>query len=1433
MASVSVKAINTFISSTNIQNIGITPQTRIDALIDYKNLKNNTAYKLSLYLYKITEDGDFEVLKDVNDKDCMVKNLSFDASSEYTDVTRVSLQIRGPLSATFRLSSVWTGSQGSAYASYPFLVDYEDTMYVKVVFEEVESLVKIESDTSNTDSQIRFIKVEPQSKALGTYDLSHTIINNTLRLNNVPCDTEIKVTTEVRDRQTTTLIHRQEDYFFDVDRTLYGGSDSKYDFVEPKIECDLSSYANREITVQSNIHVLGGNSPQPIPMRGTIYRFNSSDIIMRDFKIQYTPVIDIYKTDGTKITIPSNNCDMYISNGSLSLKKAIVDNEIVFGQPISSEFSCEIYNVTEDLSGSQIKLWLENVETHSKKAMFTGFIDSCTTDFIGTMDGQGSFRKITAYDWFYFHRDDDVVTKVNDSTKTFNITKWFKQTFKETADMSDFPTHLENFVRGMGFTYIEPRIAYVNSDSGPAPIPNNVLNKLSVVTVGQVIKMLCEPMCIFPYIDNSGNMTFTTLDGYRDSQYARQFDPFILYDYNFEKSNSTREEYTTKPIWGVDIYDSENNKKFGSEGTPDGYTKYVSSGNLLLSYNIEVEPPETHHGQSVSDNVEIIGYKWSDYLNELSYLPCSVKMIMADFNNIHLGQQFYFRDLMSDIKYSYVMAIEYSGECLCEQTIKCIAKSEGLSNRAITSNSKLNENRISAELSSKIEDVSTDLNNTKTNLTNNYTPKSDAVKSETRMHLATSFYEGVENVDGIWGTWTEANQELTPTNKYAWEYIIYTYANNTTTKSNPTMVGVYGDKGDDGTFKLPGTYGKEYMITSDYQWVATDKRVDDRVVYQSDSNYHVDRGEARCTITFSGYETFTIYARSNGDYGHDYLEVGKLDAPTIIRDGDNYDSFKYDSTHTTTYKEITFSGLDKKQHTIKLLYSKDGAIDKNEDRAFFYIPEGTAFTEDIKVESVSTIYYQTDDDSVWPSAPTEPVTSAGFYNEWSNYLDEVDSAHPYVFSCSQTIYSDGSCKWGRVNIDQASLYSYAQIEVLKNKIVLKVDVDGSIAAVQLSANPEEGSAITIRADQIDLTGKQINLTSDNITIHSTNFNVDQAGNVTCNNATMNNANVVGGSIKITKDNFKYLLDSDGLSSSYSYNNSEYELMSCNSYKQATTNVYMTVLDLIGYDNNYRKNCGVTLRPDSFTLGYFNSNSNVRYPIFNIQLDTSDNTGLIQINNSRVDINNPVSISGNLLLDGNLVTTSGNIVTSQGAITGFSLKATNDLTVDNDATVTGKITSSSDIQGLNLKATNNLTVSNNATITGNLTAANIGKYLYKNSNWDVTSIPNTTLTKLGSITLENGLWIVVGKIQLSNGLDVNQRLQVGVGLTTTSTNILGNSVVSTASTNKPSAISMASIINVTSNNTDKNVYLYAYQNTGSAQAISTSVTGTWLRAIRIK
>ena len=69
------------------------------------------------------------------------------------------------------------------------------------------------------------------------------------------------------------------------------------------------------------------------------------------------------------------------------------------------------------------------------------------------------------------------------------------------------------------------------------------------------------------------------------------------------------------------------------------------------------------------------------------------------------------------------------------------------------------------------------------------------IKSVTEYYLATASSSGVTtSTTG----WTTTMQTLTATNKYLWNYELITYTDNTTATINPVIIGVYGDKGNQG-----------------------------------------------------------------------------------------------------------------------------------------------------------------------------------------------------------------------------------------------------------------------------------------------------------------------------------------------------------------------------------------------------------------------------------------------------------------------------------------------------------------------------------------------------------------------------------------------------------------------------------------------------------
>lgn len=133
-----------------------------------------------------------------------------------------------------------------------------------------------------------------------------------------------------------------------------------------------------------------------------------------------------------------------------------------------------------------------------------------------------------------------------------------------------------------------------------------------------------------------------------------------------------------------------------------------------------------------------------------------------------------------------------------------------------------------------------------------------------------------------------------------------------------------------------------YMVPSysvdlgDGQWIDSGSTVDGATVYKSDAgSYNVSNGKSIATITVNGYERFVFYIRSYAENTYDYAEAFTIDTDAVR--GNGVYTTKGKQSHTT-YIECAYD-LDGGEHTIQIMYSKDGSGNNNDDRGYFYIPE--------------------------------------------------------------------------------------------------------------------------------------------------------------------------------------------------------------------------------------------------------------------------------------------------------------------------------------------------------------------------------------------------------------------------------------------------------------------------------------------------------------
>lgn len=138
---------------------------------------------------------------------------------------------------------------------------------------------------------------------------------------------------------------------------------------------------------------------------------------------------------------------------------------------------------------------------------------------------------------------------------------------------------------------------------------------------------------------------------------------------------------------------------------------------------------------------------------------------------------------------------------------------------------------------------------------------------------------------------------------------------------------------DDGSGKDPN--GKEYGTS--YSTNPDASTYDG--TYMSYSNFNVDNGQSMMRIDFTGYSEFVVYIRSNAQRV-DYIIAGKLDqaasrsvyqARALGRNTSGADISKY--------TKVIYSNLDRGQHFIEILFSKNASTNSYQDRGYVLIPK--------------------------------------------------------------------------------------------------------------------------------------------------------------------------------------------------------------------------------------------------------------------------------------------------------------------------------------------------------------------------------------------------------------------------------------------------------------------------------------------------------------
>lgn len=144
------------------------------------------------------------------------------------------------------------------------------------------------------------------------------------------------------------------------------------------------------------------------------------------------------------------------------------------------------------------------------------------------------------------------------------------------------------------------------------------------------------------------------------------------------------------------------------------------------------------------------------------------------------------------------------------------------------------------------------------------------------------------------------------------------------------------------------------VINLNNQWSASTKPApaEGYSVYESYSNVGKDDSMAEMQIKINGYSNFSFKVRNYSESSWDFVVVLNLDdattrsswtnGPTVGNgtwaNGYVYYSNKGKSSSTTWY-DVTFSNISSGEHTIRIIYGKDGSSREGDDKGYVAIPD--------------------------------------------------------------------------------------------------------------------------------------------------------------------------------------------------------------------------------------------------------------------------------------------------------------------------------------------------------------------------------------------------------------------------------------------------------------------------------------------------------------
>ena len=412
-----------------------------------------------------------------------------------------------------------------------------------------------------------------------------------------------------------------------------------------------------------------------------------SDTIMGT-SVGLYPSNDIYPSDSVDILYPTDATfiESNIVEGSMTLDEVIADGDIDLGRLYSTKFECDLYNISSTLQGKFIQVYQTSDEYSYNIPIFLGYIDSCTSNRLGTD------WHLIAYDLAYYYGGINIADKWNTYMSTTSVitTEYgdFPIIVCDTSAQSgnyakiDWCAFLKMILDDLDIVHNFDFDLEVNVSCRYDSIFDNYLNlvvnkSVQKMTLADLITSICQLAKVIPHFGKDGVFRVIELDT-SDAEHALD-----LTD-NYEKENLNVSQLIHPPFNNIEykytdyFYQDKEQTKTTTTTLNNNENKYSITNNILL-LTAGVVSGEFMYVSDLGtwrvnsyNNTSLIQNIYT-YLQSLQYYVGSFPLIISDVND-RLGQLV--KVVTTDINnnsetlYFPILKSTYSGTQLINQTVE-------------------------------------------------------------------------------------------------------------------------------------------------------------------------------------------------------------------------------------------------------------------------------------------------------------------------------------------------------------------------------------------------------------------------------------------------------------------------------------------------------------------------------------------------------------------------------------------------------------------------------------------------------------------------------------------------------------------------------------------------------------------------------------------